>query len=45
MEDVLYGLERRQIIRRVRDGYGLSETTVEQLTRYSDDGQLKLFQN
>ncbi len=45
MEDVLYGLERRQIIRRVRDGYGLSETTVEQLTRYSEDGQLKLFQN
>ncbi|MGH7841491.1 MAG: ATP-binding protein [Candidatus Binataceae bacterium] len=43
-DDVLYGLERRQIIRRVRDGYALSENTQEQLTRYNADGQLKLFQ-
>jgi len=43
MDGVLSDLEMRQIILRVGDGYRLSETSMQQLARYSDDGQLKLF--
>jgi hypothetical protein len=45
MDDVLSGLERRQIVHQIGDGYRLSDATLEQLARYSDDGQLKLFRN
>jgi hypothetical protein len=44
MDDVLCGLERRQIVRQVNEGYRLSDSTLDQLSHYSDEGQLKLFE-
>ncbi len=43
MEQVLKDLERKNILRRGGSDYVLSETILNQIARYNEEGQLKLF--